>query len=233
MRHQVNCLGNLLPRTLSLRAKNVRKSKNILLPALQQLPQPSVLSIRQAPTVKTATMTAPTACEALYLTHHVRHAAPHRDSLVTLSLQYNVPVATLQRHNRLPLGANHRRLHGIDILAIPTTAVTEAGTRRTVSLSPSPPALDPEEERQLKIRRVVAACNGTDRDTAVRYLQGNEWNFVDAVRQYWTDEMWEWTHLSTPWDSAYAAEKWRLKYGGGGEKARKGVWRWLKEKLRK
>ena len=80
---------------------------------------------------------------------------------------------------------------------------------------------------------MISACNGTDRDTAVRYLQGNEWNFVDAVNQYWTDEVWEWTHLTTPWDSAYAAEKWRLKYGGGGENAKKGVWRWLKEKLRK
>ncbi len=173
-----------------------------------------------------------TNCEALYLTHHVRHAGPHEDSLITLSLQYNVPVATLQRVNHLPLGA-HYRLHRVDRVAIPTAAATEFGTRRTVSLSPSPPAPDPEEERQSKIRRVIAACNDTDRATAVRYLQGNEWIFVDAVKQFWMDEMWGSTHLTEPWDSAYADEKCRLKYGAGERKVKRGLWGWLKEKFRK
>ena len=186
-----------------------------------------------------------TACEALYLTHHVRHADPNRDDLTKLCLDYDVPIATLQRVNHLPLGA-HWGLRGVDILAIPTVAATKSGTRREVSLSPSAPAPNPEKERQYKIRRVVAACNSTDRATAVRYLQANEWSFFFAVRQFWADQMradqmradqmwadqmWESTHLTEPWDSACADEKWKLKHET--KVKRKGLWGWLKEKLRK
>ncbi|KAG7290552.1 hypothetical protein NEMBOFW57_000555 [Staphylotrichum longicolle] len=156
--------------------------------------------------------------------HHLRHPPdPNPDTLLSLSLQYNLAPSTLRRHNRLPNDADYL-LAARHTLLIPTTTTTTTDTpdekrpagpvAAVVSLSPHPPESAAERERKVTIRRWMVACKEPDYDTAVVYLEESGYDFQAAVRRYREDGEWERRHPLHAHDNSSSSG------GGGGAKQR-------------
>ncbi|KAK4044027.1 hypothetical protein C8A01DRAFT_43186 [Parachaetomium inaequale] len=148
-----------------------------------------------------------------YTIHHLRHPPhPSPDTLLSLSLQYGIPLPILRQHNRLPNGADYL-LAARNTLLIPTAYITTTTTTTTpnpnpsddggsasatsgisASLSPHPIASPAERERKIAVRRFMVACKESDYDTAVVYLEESGYSFAEAVQQYREDAEWEGAH---------------------------------------
>ncbi|KAL2129122.1 hypothetical protein VTI74DRAFT_8199 [Chaetomium olivicolor] len=166
-----------------------------------------------------------------YTIHHLRHPPhPFPDTLLSLSLQYGIPLAVLRAHNRLAPDADYL-LAARHTLLIPTACITRRppnqyspnhsgdeesksgdGSSSSSSLSPHPVEDEAQRERKTAIRRWMVACKEADYDMAVTYLEECGWDLGEAVDRYWGDVEWERAH---PLEDI----------GGGKGNGRSGRWR--------
>ncbi|CAN8096307.1 unnamed protein product [Discula destructiva] len=110
------------------------------------------------------------------------------DTLPSLSLRYDIPLALLRAHNRLPaFGADHL-LHARRTLRIPPDPVT---AQPRVSLSPRPVDGEAEEARKAAVRRWMVACKCADYEVAELYLGQSGGDVDGAVGAFLADEEWE------------------------------------------
>ncbi|TLD34309.1 hypothetical protein PspLS_00558 [Pyricularia sp. CBS 133598] len=138
---------------------------------------------------KTTTAEPATTNDSSPILHFLDH---EHDSVSSLSLRYNVPVAALRRANRL--GSDHLLL-GRRVVLIPVTAGgSHGGATTATSLSPHPVEGEDEERRKGRIRRWMVACKEADYDVAVLYLEQNDYDVDAAVEAYFADEAWERAH---------------------------------------
>lgn len=113
----------------------------------------------------------------------VVHFLSETDSMLSISLAYQVPVAVLRAHNGV---YSDGLLAARKWLLIPRTHY------QGPSLS-SPP--DPaEEERKNKVRRWMVATKCPDYDIACLYLKGSGYDLEIAVEAFRDDERWEKEH---------------------------------------
>ncbi|KAJ6263574.1 hypothetical protein Dda_2138 [Drechslerella dactyloides] len=109
---------------------------------------------------------------------HILHYLSPNDTLASLSLLYDVPLATLRAYNRL---YSDTLLPGRPYLLIPRTHYTGP------SLSPSP--IQPPESSTVTRFQVATKC--VEYDIARVYLAAADWDLDAAVERYIADEAWE------------------------------------------
>ena len=116
-------------------------------------------------------------------TDDVIHYLTADDSILTLSVAYQVPAAVLRRHNNV---------YSDNLMAARKWILIPRSHYQGPPLS-SPP--DPEEEeRKNKLRRWMVATKCPDYDVAKLYLKGNEYHLEAAVQAFKADEQWEKEH---------------------------------------
>ncbi|KAF4976322.1 hypothetical protein FZEAL_6990 [Fusarium zealandicum] len=123
--------------------------------------------------------------EAPDILHFLDH---QHDSLSSLSLRYGVPASALRRANNIT--SDHL------LLGRRTVLVPGEFYKGGVSLSPRPVEGEEEELRKGKIRRFMTSCKVSDYDTALLYLEQNDYDIEAAVVAYLDDEKWEREHPS-------------------------------------
>ncbi|KAI5851182.1 hypothetical protein DFP73DRAFT_471439 [Morchella snyderi] len=111
----------------------------------------------------------------------VHHYIRHTDSLLSISVLYNLPAQTLRLHNRL---YSDHLLHA----------------RRTVEIPPpySGPSLSHppteeeavEEARKSTVKRFQVRTKCTDWEAAEVYLKEGGWDEAAALRRWEADERW-------------------------------------------
>ncbi|KAI9791386.1 MAG: hypothetical protein M1816_003953 [Peltula sp. TS41687] len=108
------------------------------------------------------------------------------DTLLSLSLRYDVPADALRRSNSLY--ADHL-LAGRRTLIIPGEFY-----KGGVSLSPRPIEGEEEELRKAKIRRWMVACKVAEYELALVYLKQADYDLNRAIERFMEDERWEREH---------------------------------------
>jgi len=109
-----------------------------------------------------------------------------KDTIVSLSLRYSVPVAILRRSNNLT--SDHL------LLARRTVIIPGEYYKGGVSLSPRPVEGEEEERRKAIVRRWMVACKVSDYDVALLYLEQVNYQLEAAIETYKDDEQWEKDH---------------------------------------
>lgn len=119
-------------------------------------------------------------------TDDVVHYLTADDTVLSLSLAYQVPVPLLRTHNNL---------YSDNLLAARKWILIPRSHYRGPPLSTPP---DPEEEeRKNKLRRWMVATKCPDYDVALLYLKGAEYDLEAAVGAFKADERWEKEHPLT------------------------------------
>ncbi|KIW18935.1 hypothetical protein PV08_03224 [Exophiala spinifera] len=109
------------------------------------------------------------------------------DTLQSLSLAYNVPVAVLRRHNNL---------YSDPLLAARKWVLIPRSHYAGPPLSTPPDA--EEEARKTKLRRWMVATKCADYAVATLYLKGADHDLDLAVQAFRADEEWERNHPLEP-----------------------------------
>ncbi|KAF1811762.1 hypothetical protein P152DRAFT_398815 [Eremomyces bilateralis CBS 781.70] len=109
-----------------------------------------------------------------------------RDSMSSLSLQYNVPIQALRRANGLY--SDHL------LIARRTLLIPGEFYKGGVSLSPRPIDGEAAEARKAKIRRWMVACKVAEYDIAVLYMTQHDYDLDAAVHAFRDDARWELEH---------------------------------------
>ncbi|KAJ9624325.1 uncharacterized protein PV06_07638 [Exophiala oligosperma] len=113
----------------------------------------------------------------------IHHVDLDNDTLASLSLAYNVPVAVLRRHNNL---------FSDSLLAARKHVLIPRSHYDGPPLSTPP---DPEEEgRKTRLRRWMVATKCADYGVATLYLKGSGGDLDTAVQAFRADEEWERDH---------------------------------------
>ncbi|KAI9732833.1 MAG: hypothetical protein M1834_003771 [Cirrosporium novae-zelandiae] len=137
---------------------------------------------------------------------------PSTDSILSLSLLYNVPALALRRYNNIY--SDHL------LAARRTLLIPGEYYKGGVSLSPRPVEGEEEEGRKTKIRRLMVACKIPEYDVAVLYLEQSGYRFDKALEAFKEDEKWEREHSIddlTSWKGKGRAKKsWRKRFGAEG-----------------
>jgi hypothetical protein len=116
-------------------------------------------------------------------TEDIVHYLTTDDSIASLSLAYQVPVAVLRSHNGV---------YSDSLMAARKWILIPRSHYQGPPLS-SPP--DPEEEeRKNRLRRWMIATKCPDYDVANLYLKGAEYDLEAAVETFKSDEQWEKEH---------------------------------------
>jgi len=116
----------------------------------------------------------------------VLHFVAPEDSMRSLALAYDVPIAALRKTNNVY--SDHL------IQARKTLLIPGEYYKGGVSLSPRPLESEEEEIKKNKVRRWMVACKVTEYDVATLYMQQADWDFDAAVEAYKEDERWEKEH---------------------------------------
>jgi len=116
----------------------------------------------------------------------VLHFVAPEDSMRSLALAYDVPIAALRKTNNIY--SDHL------IQARKTLLIPGEYYKGGVSLSPRPLESEEEEIKKNKVRRWMVACKVAEYDVATLYMQQADWDFDAAVEAYKEDERWEKEH---------------------------------------
>ncbi|KAI9834018.1 MAG: hypothetical protein M1826_005923 [Phylliscum demangeonii] len=116
----------------------------------------------------------------------VHYIDPRSDSLLSLSLQYAVPIAALRRANQLY--ADHL------LAARKSVVIPGAHYRGGVSHRPTPIHSPEEEQRMAKTLKVMRSCKMADYDLALAYLQQANLDADEAIAAIAADDAWERDH---------------------------------------
>lgn len=116
----------------------------------------------------------------------VLHFVAPEDSMRSLALAYDVPIAALRKTNNVY--SDHL------IQARKTLLIPGEYYKGGVSLSPTPLESEEEEIKKNKVRRWMVACKVAEYDVATLYMQQADWDFDAAVEAYKEDERWEKEH---------------------------------------
>lgn len=116
-------------------------------------------------------------------TDDVVHYLAADDSMSSLSLAYQVPIAVLRAHNGV---------YSDNLLAARKWILIPRSHYQGPALSTPP---DPEEEeRKNKLRRWMVSTKCPDYDVALLYLKGSDYDLEAAVEAFKADEQWEKDH---------------------------------------
>ncbi|PVH97084.1 hypothetical protein DM02DRAFT_533924 [Periconia macrospinosa] len=110
----------------------------------------------------------------------------NNDSVLSLSLRYDVPADALRKTNNLY--ADHL------LAARRTILIPGEYYKGGVSLSPRPPEGEEEEIRKGKVRKLMVGCKVSEYDVALLYLEQAHYDLDKAVAAYKADERWEKEH---------------------------------------
>eukprot|EP00274_Cyanoptyche_gloeocystis_P003861 CAMPEP_0196662028 /NCGR_PEP_ID=MMETSP1086-20130531/46885_1 /TAXON_ID=77921 /ORGANISM="Cyanoptyche gloeocystis , Strain SAG4.97" /LENGTH=176 /DNA_ID=CAMNT_0041997207 /DNA_START=88 /DNA_END=615 /DNA_ORIENTATION=+ len=113
----------------------------------------------------------------------IEHEITPADTLVGLSLRYDVEVSELRRLNGIH-GDGYSPLYRITLkkkIKVPTTR----------GYLPADPRVVEAILQRKKIRRFESQVGGARVDEARFYLEETGWNFKDALEQYVQDVEWE------------------------------------------
>ncbi|WPH03545.1 Hypothetical protein R9X50_00642500 [Acrodontium crateriforme] len=116
----------------------------------------------------------------------VLHFLTPSDSILSLSMAYNVPITALRKANNV---FSDHLLPGRRTVIIPGEYY-----KNGISLSPRPIEGEEEEAKKNKVRRWMVACKVAEYDVALLYLQQADWTLDAAVEAYREDERWEKEH---------------------------------------
>jgi len=144
-----------------------------------------------------------------------------RDTILSLSLRYNVPATILRRTNHLT--SDHL------LLARRTIIIPGSHYRGGISFSPRPVEGEEEETRKGKIRRWMVACKVPEYEVAVFYLQQSDYDLVSAVEKYLDDERWERENPLETTSQTRKMGKGKAKATDTGQSQSLGDWSWAKE----
>ncbi len=161
-------------------------------PPYTPTPNPSLSFLNQPPAAAAA---ASPKSNPGYIIHHLRHAPDPNadDTIVSLSLKYNLPASTLRSFNRLPADADYL-LAARQTILIPISPSSSSSSLLTLQQPQESEEDAAERARKTAIRRWMVACKEPDYDAAVVYLSAHGYRLDDAVRQYRADGEWERTH---------------------------------------